>query len=64
MQNVKGERVYPSSKVAAIIVWLLDRLPENTRHQVLGSYWSHREIVAIDQRADEMFRQFGKPMDD
>lgn len=64
MYNIKGERVYPASKIATIIVWLLDRLPENTRDQVLGAYWSHREIVEIERRADEMFRRFGKSVDD
>ena len=38
------------------MVWLLDRLPERIRKQVLDSYWTEAELAKI--RGEELFREF------
>lgn len=55
-ERVDGERVYPPGRLAAVVVWLLDRLPEAVRADVLHSYWSPMEISHIKKEADEMWR--------
>jgi len=51
-------RIYPLSRVAAVIVWLLDRLPQSVRSDVLGSYWSHSDIEAVKRRERELAATF------
>lgn len=58
-RTVKSERVYPKGKVATVVVWLLDRLPKDTRKEVLDSYWSFSDILrvkAAEDRFKDLFR--------
>jgi len=41
---MSSKRIYPRSWVACVVVWLLDRLPERIRKQVLDSYWTEADI--------------------
>lgn len=54
--NPRGTRCYPRSRVAAFIVWLLDRLPERIRRDVLGAYWSHADLAQMKERANTLRR--------
>jgi hypothetical protein len=53
-----SNRIYPLSRAASVIVWLLDRLPQSVRSDVLGSYWSHSDIEAVERRRRELVLSF------
>ena len=48
-----GKRIYPVSWLACVIVFLLDRLPDGIRKQVLESYWTDADIELLRIRAEE-----------
>lgn len=56
-----SERIYPRSRVARIVVWLLDRLPTAVRDEALGAYWSPAAIADAERRGAELYAAFGKP---
>lgn len=47
----KGDRIYPQNPLAALIVRMLDRLPDSIRTAVLESYWSAADVELIRLRA-------------
>ncbi len=55
-----GERCYPKSIIACVIVYLLDRLPEKVLDQVLDSYWSPEDIERVKREGKRMYELFGK----
>ncbi len=59
---MSGERCYPRSRVASVIVWLLDRLPDSVRAQVLDSYWSPTDLELVRLRAKRWSALFGDAM--
>jgi hypothetical protein len=54
------DRIYPRNRVAAVMVWLLDRLPKTTRDAVLSAYWSPEEIETLNSKANDLEEFFGK----
>ena len=58
-QKQQGERIYPQSWVACVVVWLLDRLPQHLRKQVLDSYWTEADVELAEIQADEWMDLFG-----
>lgn len=54
----QGERVWPPSRVATAIVWLLDRLPDHLRHEILESFWSKSDIELIKIKAHFNYARF------
>jgi hypothetical protein len=54
-----GHRIYPASRVATVLVWFLDRLPESIRGAVLSAYWSPEDIRQMDDTASELEEFFG-----
>lgn len=51
----KGERIYPRSTIACVVVWILDRFPHNIRTQILDSYWHESDIELAKIRAKELW---------
>lgn len=60
----QGERIYPRSWMACVVVWLLDRLPERIRKQVLDSYWPRWTEADIEIQAEKWYEMFGEPTDE
>ena len=56
-----GERCYPKSLLARVVVKLLDRLPEHAREQVLNAYWSPSDVERVRQDAERLWARFGQP---
>jgi hypothetical protein len=46
-----------------VIVWLLDRLPDSVRGQVLNSYWSPADMEQVRLRAKRWSTLFGEKDD-
>ena len=55
----QSERIYPRSWIACVVVWLLDRLPQRFRTQVLDSYWTEADIELAKIKAEELCEIFG-----
>jgi hypothetical protein len=59
-KSAHGERCYPDSWRARVIVWLLDRVPERVRSEVLDSYWSPSDVERVRQNAERLWERFGQ----
>lgn len=55
-RNRRATRWWP---LTAAIIWLLDRLPDAARHDVLDSFLSTAELAEMNRKADETFEKFG-----
>jgi hypothetical protein len=55
----QGERIYPQSWVACVMVWLLDRFPRSIQKQILESYWTEADIELAQIEAERLAELFG-----